>query len=147
MSDVPCSCLNPADAPWHVRLVNSFRYHDFSYGSAHPAQSIINTVLRNGTPDDHQRLDDMAFDTADPDTASGILYYLTQADVPWDDPRKAQLVRRALSSTEIGIRYAGIRAVEEWPCPETLEELDRHVETDRFLANYANQVFFDFSPL
>ena len=129
--------------PWHNQLTASFRRRGVKDGDNHPSEKLICNVIQTGTPENQKLLENIAVDASDSVTAYGVLHTLPQVDVPWDNQRKANLIRRALSSTDITIRDAGIRATEHWPCPETLAVLEQHTDPDQILADYANAVVSD----
>lgn len=143
----PATNLKISGTPWHDHLAASFRHQGVHDGFHHPAEEIICHIIKTGTPEDHNLLENIAVDPSDSVTAYGILHTLTQVDVPWNNRRKANLIRRALSSNDITIRDAGIRATEHWPCPETLAVLKHHIEPDQMLENYANAVVSDVQDI
>ena len=135
--------LKTSPPPWQAQLKASFRRRGVQDGKSHPSEKIICNIIQTGTPEDQNLLENIAVDASDSITAYGVLHTLPQVDVPWDNRRKANLIRRALSSTDITIRDAGIRATEHWPCPETLAALEQHTDPDQMLEDYANAVVSD----
>ncbi len=122
----------------------AFETEPFEDGMDHPADQIIENVLRST---ENQRVLDwfstFSLDTKHPSFASSVLRCLGRQTHIGTATWRAGLVRDALAQEDIEIRDAAVQAAESWGGQEIVDVLMSHDEPEQWLRECIPEIIDD----
>ncbi len=113
---------------------------------AHPAERIIEDALEGRerrSALDH--LGNLCLDPTRPGLATSVLRCVGRRSLPGSISWRLDLVRRALTMADAGIRDAAAQAAERWGGTEMLRLLQEHDEPLPWLRRYIRDVIEDLA--
>lgn len=124
---------------WH-EVMAAIRSEDVEDGRHHPAEPILGEFLRRfGDGGLVPLLKGVA---AHPEDFAAALRLLGRTSLLGPGVR-SHLVMRGLQSAVVDVRDAAMQAVESWGDPTLIPVLQRHVEPDKWLAEYQRRIIDD----
>ncbi len=122
-------------------LLTASREEPLEDGMAHPAEAILDDILRLptecGMP---AKLHELATSDADSTVASAVLCCLARRDRPGATSWRVRMVRDALRCESVAIRDAAVQACEMWADRELIAVLTAHHESTIWLQDYIRSV-------
>ena len=126
------------------RLRSAFEIEPFEDGMNHPADQIIENVLRSsGSQGILDWLSAFSLDMERPNFASSVLRCLGRQAHIGTAAWRAELVRNALATDDIEIRDAAVQAAESWGGSGMVNVLRSHSEPESWLQEYILEIVDD----
>jgi hypothetical protein len=121
-------------------LYSSFQYDPVEDGYIHPAEKLLEAMLRYHRKEAKAWLSETILKPSKVTWAAFTLRCLARVEGDGDVQWRKELIKEALKHTDLELRDAAIQAIETWKNPELVPILRNHKETVAWLRDYAAEV-------
>jgi hypothetical protein len=142
LADIPAK--DSGQAALSNKLYTAFDTDSLEDGISHPAEEIIERVLRS-SKDQHalEWLRSFSLDVSRPSFASSVLRCLGRQDRPGTVEWRTGLMQAALAVDDVEMRDAAVQVAELWGDPGMRAILKSHSESEPWLQDYIRDVIQD----
>jgi len=125
----------------------SFEETPLEDGFQNPAEDVLKQALERHPVRGARWIRELALRPTDPDLGRDIIVSLSRLPKDLVSTWAVDLAREALSSPDVRVRFASVRALEAFGGPRAAQLLQRHAEDEgvTWLADYARRVVRDLS--